>query len=83
MYYPKKQAEIFAGNGYLHSCSHNISLMIELSKERRRGEFLGDPVVRTWHFHCPGPGFNSWLGELRSYKPGKKKKKRLVFLFYI
>ena len=78
MYLPKKQAENFAGNGYLHSCSHNISLMIELSKERRKREFLGDPVVRTQlgNFHCPGPGFNPWLGELRSYKPGSVAKKR-------
>ena len=28
-----------------------------------RGGFPGDPVVRTWRFHCHGPGFNSWSGN--------------------
>ena len=26
-------------------------------------EFPGGPVVRTWHFHSCGPGFNPWLGS--------------------
>ena len=37
-------------------------------------------MVRTWHFHCWGPGFNPWLGTIRSHKlhsTGKKKKKRV------
>ena len=25
--------------------------------------FPGDPVVRTQHFHCQGPRFNTWLGN--------------------
>ena len=27
------------------------------------GEFPGDPVVRTWHFHYQVPGFNPWSGN--------------------
>ena len=26
-------------------------------------EFPGCPVVRTWRFHCQGPGLNPWLGN--------------------
>ena len=26
-------------------------------------EFLGGPVVRTWHFSLPGSGFNPWLAN--------------------
>ena len=35
-------------------------------------------MVRTPHFHCRGPRFNPWSGELRSCKligSAKKKKK--------
>ena len=26
-------------------------------------EFPGGPVVKTWRFHCRGPGFDPWLGN--------------------
>ena len=26
-------------------------------------------MIRTQHFHCCGPRFNPWLGELRPHKP--------------
>ena len=26
-------------------------------------EFLGSPVVKTWHFHFGGPRFDPWLGN--------------------
>ena len=32
-------------------------------KELRLLGFPGSPVVRTQHFHCLGPGFNSWSGN--------------------
>ena len=25
-------------------------------KKKKKGEFPGGPVVRTWRFHCRGPG---------------------------
>ena len=42
-------------------------------------EFPAIPVVRTWLFHCCGPGFNpqSLAGELKFHKPsGRAKKKK-------
>ena len=30
------------------------------AKGRGLGEFPGDPVVRTPHFHCRGHGFHPW-----------------------
>ena len=37
-------------------------------------------MVRTPHFHCRGPRFNPWSGELRSCKliGSAKKKKKIV-----
>ena len=35
-------------------------------------EFPGSPLVKTWCFHCCGPRFNPWSGELRSYKSPRK-----------
>lgn len=35
MYFPKKQSEKSAENAYLYSCIQSISLMTELSIERR------------------------------------------------
>ena len=32
------------------------------SENRERGEFPGCPVVRTWRFHCHGPGSIPDLG---------------------
>ena len=29
---------------------------------RKEGEFPGGPVVRSWCFHCQGPGFSPWSG---------------------
>ena len=42
-------------------------------------KFSGGSVVRDLGFHCQGPKFNPWLGELRSHKlcgTTEKKKKR-------
>ena len=40
------------------------------------GEFPDSPVVRTPSFHCCGPGFHPWSGNLRSHKTrGRAKKK--------
>ena len=36
---------------------------LQRALETGAGEFPGDPVVRTWHFHCREPGFNSWSGN--------------------
>ena len=56
-------------------------------EKQERWEFPRGPVVRT----LPLPGFNPWLGELRSFKQsavtrGKKSKRRtmgrIFFLFY-
>ena len=38
-------------------------------------------MVRTWHFHCCGPGFNPWLGNWGTEMPqatwhGQKKNKK-------
>ena len=48
------------------------------SKMMKTGEFPDGPVVRASHCHCRGPGVQSRVGELRSYKPcgmakGRKK----------
>ena len=43
------------------------------------GEFPGRLVVRTPRFHCRGPGFYIWSGELRSRKlRGQKEKKKVL-----
>ena len=56
-----------------NSCSHilhhsgprntllYISFICHQNKITR--ELPGSPVVRTPHFHCRGPGFNSWPGN--------------------
>ena len=39
-------------------------------------EFPGGPVVRTWHFHCPGSGSTpGWGTEIMHGVDQKKKKK--------
>ena len=38
-------------------------------------ELPGDPVVRTPHFHCQGPGVQALVGELRSHKLHGEAKK--------
>ena len=39
-------------------------------------EFPGSPVVRTLHFHCPGPRVRSLVRELRSHKLQSAAKKQ-------
>ena len=34
-------------------------------------------MIRTFSFHCQGPGFDPWLGELRSQKPNGMAKKKI------
>ena len=49
---------------YWIKCS-NIPELMELilyCKERHMGEFPGGPGIRTWYFHCRGPGFNPCSG---------------------
>ena len=48
-------------------------------------EIPGGPVIRAPSFHCQGPRFDPWSGELRSHKPrgnGKKKKGPLPNAFH-
>lgn len=33
------------------------------SASRMKGDFPGDPVAKSSHFHCGGCGFNAWLGN--------------------
>ena len=33
-------------------------------------------MVRTLHFHCPGPDFHPWLGKLDSATPAVQTKER-------
>ena len=44
----------------------------------------GSPVVRTWPFHCCGPGFNPWSGNKdpasREAQP-KKKEEDVVHIY--
>ena len=40
-----------------------------------RWELPGGLVVRTWRFHCRGPEFNPWSGNLRSCRPRSVAKK--------
>ena len=45
--------------------------------EMTGGEFPGGPMLRTWCFHCCGPGFDPWLGN-KDPKLSGMAKKRLV-----
>ena len=58
------------------------------------GEFLGGPVVRTWHFHCWGPGsVPAWGTKIQQAiwcsqsslitENLKKKKKNSCFLIWL
>lgn len=40
----------------------------------------GGPVVRTPHFHCPGPGVQSLVEELRSHKPSDAAKNQKILI---
>ena len=35
----------------------------EKKKKEKKKDFLGSPVVKTLHFHCKGPGLDSWSGN--------------------
>ena len=50
--------------------------ILRASREKKEGEFLGNPMVRTPYFHCRGHRFNPWSGKLRSHKPSGTAKKR-------
>lgn len=45
------------------SVSIQKDLIIDILRQlsfKTSWEFSGGPVVRTWQFHCPGPGLNPW-----------------------
>ena len=42
---------------------HPIFFLFSLDKLELVWEFLGGPVVKTWHFHCQGHRFNPWSGN--------------------
>ena len=46
------------------------------AQQRRKPEFPGGPVVRTWCFHCWGHRFDSWSQNSESASCGPKKKKQ-------
>ena len=54
---------------------------IERSKNTWLGEISGGLVVRTWPFHCHGPGSNSGLGtripQQATAHCGQKKKEHM------
>ena len=50
--------------------------MRSLVKKNKPQKFPGNPVVRIPCFHCQGPWFDPWLGELRSCK---RKTKQDIF----
>ena len=50
--------------------------MRSLVKKNKQQKFPGNPVVRILWFHFQGPGFDPWLGELKSCK---RKNKQDIF----
>ena len=44
------------------------------AQQRRKPEFPGGPVVRTWCFHCWGHRFDSWSQNPESASCGPKTK---------
>ena len=42
------------------------------------GDLPEDPVVRTWYFHCRGPGFHLWSGKLDPASNAVWEKKSLI-----
>ena len=57
--------------------NHFMLLHKECTLMGQYPEFSGGPVVRTWHFHFWGPGFDPWSG-IKILKKEKEKKKWLL-----
>ena len=56
----------------------SIVAFFSVSKNCGHWEFSGCPVVRTPHFHCPGPGFNPWSGNQDPTSMAENKTKRNI-----
>ena len=54
-------------------------------KQQTSREFPGGPVVRTWCFHCHGPGSIPSGGNKiwQAVQHGKKKKYSILFDVYL
>ena len=66
-----------SGTAYL------VNFLAQLCIKRMFGEFSGDLVVRTLHFHCSGAWVESLVRQLRSYlqwHSWKIKKRLLCFI---
>ena len=67
------------------SASFLFALRLENSLQiRRRGNFLGGPLITSWSFHLKGPGFSPWSGNRDPTScivwPKKKKMWFKIFL---
>ena len=49
-------------------------------RTRKQPELPGGPVLRTSHFHCRRPGFNSWerIKIQATWPRGKKSQKQKI-----
>ena len=78
--------DIFQPRGGCFSPLHFLSLMfiIHSFKNIHCGEFPGDPMVRTWRFHCWDPGsVPGWRTKILHvvWCSQKKKKKDPLSLY--
>ena len=65
-------ANTFGANGLYEGLEEGLK---STSRMVLDGEFPGGPGVRTWHFHCWGPGFEG-TRILQAQQYGQKKKKK-------